>query len=104
MIVIVLLYGIIILVGGIIGHLKAGSRASLICGLLFGLLLLAAAWGMFKNKRWGEYLALIVSAILIAFFAFRYLNTSHFMPAGLLSLVSLGVFVALIFTRFRHKT
>lgn len=97
------LYGIIILVGGIVGHLKAGSKASLICGLLFGILLLGATWGMFRNKRWGDYLALTSSAILIAFFAFRYLHTSNFLPAGVLALVSLGVFAALVFTRFRRK-
>ncbi len=101
MVVIMLLYGIIILVGGIVGHLKAGSKASLISGLLFGLLLFAATWGMFRNKRWGDYLALITSALLIAFFAFRYVHTSNFLPAGLLAVASLGVFGALVFTRFR---
>jgi uncharacterized membrane protein (UPF0136 family) len=95
---IVALYGLLILVGGIIGHIKAGSTASLVMGVVFGLLLLLSSGAMFSKKYFkkGVYSALILTLILDAFFTYRYLATMKFMPSGLLVLISLGVIVSLI--------
>lgn len=95
---IVALYGILIFIGGLIGHIKAGSNASLVMGVVFGLLLLLSSGGMFSKKylKKGVYFALILTLILDAFFTYRFLSTMKFMPPGLLALVSLGVMVSLI--------
>lgn len=95
---IVALYGILILVGGIIGHIKAGSCASLVMGVGFGVLLLLAAGGMFLKKFFKKavYFAVILTLILDAFFTYRFLATMKFMPSGLLALVSLGVMASLL--------
>jgi uncharacterized membrane protein (UPF0136 family) len=95
---IVALYGLLILIGGIIGHIKAGSNASLVMGVVFGLLLLLSSGGMFSKKYFkkGVYFALVLTLILDAFFTYRFLTTMKFMPAGLLVLVSLGVIASLI--------
>lgn len=95
---IVALYGLLILVGGIIGHIKAGSTASLVMGVVFGLLLLLSSGAMFSKKYFkkGVYSTLILTLILDAFFTYRYLATMKFMPSGLLVLVSLGVIASLI--------
>jgi uncharacterized membrane protein (UPF0136 family) len=94
---IVALYGILMLVGGLIGHAK-GSSASLVTGVIFGILLLIAAGCMFKKSLYmkGTYFALILTLILDAFFTYRYLTTMKFMPPGLLSLISLGVLLLLV--------
>jgi|SRR5579864_4489042 uncharacterized membrane protein (UPF0136 family) len=94
----VALYGILILMGGIIGHIKAGSTASLVMGVVFGLLLLLSSGGMFSKKYFTKsvYFALILTLLLDAFFSYRFLATMKFMPSGLLALVSLGVMASLI--------
>jgi uncharacterized membrane protein (UPF0136 family) len=91
MYIIVLLYALLILVGGFIGHYKSASQASLISGLIFGSLLLICAAGMFRKKRWGTYGALGITFLLDGFFSWRFIKTHVFMPPGLLSLISLGV-------------
>lgn len=97
---IVALYGILILIGGIIGHIKAGSQASLAMGLISGLLLLLSSGGMFSKKHFKKsvYFALILTLLLDAFFSYRYMATMKFMPSGLLALMSLGVIVGLVGT------
>ncbi len=90
---ILLFYSLIVLAGGLIGFFKAGSTASLVAGLVFGLPLLICA--LFSKKKWGPYLALILTFFLDAFFTQRYLKTFQFMPSGLLSLLSLGILIFL---------
>jgi uncharacterized membrane protein (UPF0136 family) len=92
---IVLLYALIVLAGGLTGFLKAGSYVSLMAGLSFGGLLLLSFF-VFKRK-WGPYLALVITFILDAFFTQKYLQTLKFMPSGMLSLLSLAVLISLAF-------
>src|SRR4051812_7515118 len=91
------LYALFILIGGIFGHVKAGSTASLLMGGISGVLLLICAIGMYKKRRWGAPSALVVAVVLDLFFNYRYLSTLKFMPAGLLSLLSLSIIALLIF-------
>jgi uncharacterized membrane protein (UPF0136 family) len=92
---VVCVYALFILAGGIIGHAH-GSTASLVMGVVFGVLLLTAAAGMFAKKKWGVYFALVLTLILDAFFTYRFVATLKFMPPGMLSLVSLGVMLLLV--------
>jgi uncharacterized membrane protein (UPF0136 family) len=85
----VLLYGVIILIGGLIGHYKTASTASLYSGLIFGVLLIASSLGIYMKKVWAAYAALLLTLILDGFFTYRYALTGNFMPSGLLSLISL---------------
>jgi len=65
-------YGLVALIGGTIGFVKAGSVASLIAGGGSGLILLVAA-GLVAKKpesaRVGLIIALVVSVLLIGRFA-----------------------------------
>ncbi len=101
------LYALLILVGGIIGHAKAGSTASLVMGIFFGALLLIAAGCMFAKRplvrQRGVYFALALTVILDAFFSYRYLSTMKFMPSGMLAVVSLGVMFYLVY-KMRRST
>lgn len=62
-------YGVLSLVGGLIGYFKAGSRASLIAGGLCGFILLASALIAMKRPLLGLTLASLVSLALVARFA-----------------------------------
>lgn len=92
---ITLIYGIIILVGGIMGHLKAASKASLISGLVFGLLLIITSVFLFRKAQWGLISALLLTFFLDAFFTYRFFTTMKFLPSGLMSLLSLVVLISL---------
>lgn len=87
-------YGILALVGGIIGYVQAQSKASLISGSVSGLVLIFGGIMHLQGQAWGLVLATIVTVILVIVFTIRLAKTRKFMPAGLmtvLGLVALGV-------------
>ena len=92
---IVIVYAVLVLVGGVLGFVRAGSRPSLIAGLLGGLALLAAGWGISRGQVWGLQTALALMLGLFVFFALRYFRGSPraFMPGGLMSILSLLAFI-----------
>lgn len=87
-------YGILALIGGIIGYVQAKSKASLISGIISGLLLIISAVLQLQGQSLGLILAIVVTAVLVIVFTIRLAKTRKFMPAGLmiiLGLVSLGL-------------
>ncbi|MEH2000697.1 MAG: TMEM14 family protein [Nostoc sp.] len=89
-------YGILAIVGGIIGYIQARSRVSLLSGTISGLLLIIGAFFQLQGQTWGSILAVIVTAILVVVFTIRLVKTRKFMPAGLmtiLGMLALGVMV-----------
>lgn len=100
----IFVYGLIILIGGLVGHAKAASSASLVMGGIFGLLLILSAIAVFRGKAIGEYIALLLTFLLDAFFTYRFLTTRKFMPAGALCLLSLLVlFLLALILKNRQK-
>lgn len=92
------LYAALMLVGGVIGYRKAGSKASLVAGVGSALVLLVAFFLVPSNPVGGYWLGALTSLLLCIVFALRLAKTAKFMPSGVLLLGSL---VALIFlTRF----
>ena len=89
-------YGVLAIVGGIIGYIQARSKVSLLSGSISGLLLVLAAYFQLQGQSWGPILAVIVTAVLVVVFAVRLAKTRKFMPAGLmtiLGMLALGVMV-----------
>ncbi|NWF58365.1 MAG: hypothetical protein HXY43_03365 [Fischerella sp.] len=84
-----LAYGIITLIGGIIGYVTAGSNVSLFSGSISGLLLIFAAFVQIQGETWGLILAAVVTAVLLVVFAFRLAKTRKFMPAGLMTVLGM---------------
>jgi len=62
-------YGALALLGGVMGYVKANSRASLIAGGASGLILLGGAWLALSQPVLGLAIVSLVSAALIARFA-----------------------------------
>jgi uncharacterized membrane protein (UPF0136 family) len=94
--IVVLAYAFLVLVGGIIGYVKAQSAVSLMTGVLSSLFLSISAFSLFKGKRIGFFFSLLLTGLLTAFFAYRLLMSHSFMPAGLMCLVSLAVLATLL--------
>jgi uncharacterized membrane protein (UPF0136 family) len=91
------IYAVLLAVGGVIGYTKAGSKPSLIAGVSSGVLALLALFLSLQNRTMGMGLACLLSIFLFIFFGYRYAaKTRKFMPAGLLSVVSLVVLVVAI--------
>lgn len=65
-------YGLIALIGGLIGYLMAGSLASLIAGGVSGLLLISSALVARQRPAAGFIAALILSFLLVA----RFINAA----------------------------
>jgi len=92
---IVFIYGLLIILGGVMGFIKGGSYASLISGGSFGIALLLSAYFISKGKSSAQYLALSLTFLLDGIFTYRFAKTLHFFPAGILSLLSLAVLIFL---------
>jgi uncharacterized membrane protein (UPF0136 family) len=85
-------YAVLLAVGGIIGYTKAASRPSLIAGLASALAAIVALGLTFQNTSLGMGLGAAVAALLCLFFGYRFaVKTRKFMPAGMLAVVSLIV-------------
>ena len=92
-----IVFGLLTILGGIIGYVKAGSLASIIAGSITGVLLLVAAFLLPEHRMVGLATALIVSLLLAAQFIPKLLRTGTVMPAGIMSLLSvIGIVVAII--------
>lgn len=92
---IVCVYGLFIVLGGIMGYIKGGSHASLISGGSFGLALLISAYFISKGKIAAQYVALVLTFLLDGIFTYRFAKTLHFFPTGFLSLLSLCVLIVI---------
>ncbi|MDJ0844427.1 TMEM14 family protein [Crocosphaera sp.] len=90
-----LFYGILLLVGGIMGYVSAKSKPSLISGLISGLLLLVSAFLQWQQIQTGLLLAQIATLALAIVFSIRLWKTRKFMPAGLMLAVSVAMLVLL---------
>lgn len=101
---VVLFYGIIVLLGGLIGYLVAGSIASLIAGTLCGAILVACGFGLYRVSVLAYFVALSVSALLTLFFSYRLYTTEKLMPSGIMTALSLLVVILLLSTRGTRKS
>jgi uncharacterized membrane protein (UPF0136 family) len=72
------IYIVLLVVGGLIGFLKAGSKMSLITSVSFAAILSLCATGIIFQR----YVADIILAFLLVFFAFRLSKSKKFMPWG----------------------
>ena len=96
-----LIYGILLMAGAFIGF-KAGSKISLIAGLVSGILILFGVYYSHLRPVCGYGLTAVVSGILVLVFLLRFLKTHQFMPSGMLLLMSLIAF-GIALSYFLHK-
>jgi uncharacterized membrane protein (UPF0136 family) len=95
-----LIFGVLTIAGGVVGFVKAKSKASLIAGGISGLLLIGASymlWHCQCSNRAGLILALVVSVALAGRFLPGFLKTKKWMPAGLMAVLSvIGIVLGIL--------
>lgn len=96
--ILVVLYALLIFIGGMIGFAKAHSLPSLVMGITAALLLLGSAWGISRAHRYGEITSLIISWGLTVFFSYRFYLSLKMMPAGMMAIVSFIVGTVVLFS------
>jgi len=90
------LYGLFTVAGGLIGFIKAKSAVSLITGSVSGILLLVCAYGISRGYSWSAITALIVSMLLGGRFLMTFLKHFKVMPDLLMVLLSLASLIAIL--------
>ena len=92
-----IVFGLLTIVGGIIGYTTKGSTASIIAGSISGILLLVGAFLLPNNAAAGLAVAGIVSILLAGRFIPAFIRTGDLMPAGMMSVLSvIGIIVAIV--------
>jgi uncharacterized membrane protein (UPF0136 family) len=82
-------FGALTIAGGVMGFVKAKSRASLIAGSIAGALLIAAGALVASTGRLGVIVGLGVSAALAARFVMTYRKSKKVMPAGVMAVLGI---------------
>jgi uncharacterized membrane protein (UPF0136 family) len=93
------IYIILLVIGGLIGFLKAGSRVSLMTASISAALLVITTTGLF-DYRVGNHIADAIMAALLVVFAIRVTKTKKFMPSGMMLAITI-VALALRHVSFR---
>lgn len=84
-----LVFGILVSLGGVFGFLKAKSKASLLSGLISGALLITCHSMSRRNPESGFLCGMVVTGLLIVVFGIRLFKTKKFMPSGMLLVLSI---------------
>ena len=94
-------FGVVSIILGILGFVRAKSRASLIAGGLSGIALMGAAFVIAKHYKFepehlnrGYIMGLVLSVLLLGRFLPAFLKTKKFYPAGIMAILSLGGIIA----------
>jgi uncharacterized membrane protein (UPF0136 family) len=92
-----IIFGLLTIVGGVIGYVKAGSTVSIVAGAISGIALIVAAFLLPGNLVLGLAIAGLVSILLAGRFIPAFMKTGAVMPAGLMSILSvIGVIIAIV--------
>ena len=92
-------YGVLLILGGVMGMVKAGSRVSLFAGGACGLASLVALWVSLDDPALGLLIGGVLALLLTGVFIGRFVRTRKLMPAGVVLLLSLAVGILLIAIR-----
>jgi uncharacterized membrane protein (UPF0136 family) len=84
------IYIVLLLVGGMIGFLKAGSKVSLITSSIAAALLVLTAMPGVLAPTFRHNLANVIMAALLVVFAIRLTKTKKFMPSGMMLVLTLA--------------
>jgi len=82
------IYIILLLVGGLMGFFKAGSKVSLITSAIFAAALVLTTIGLFQPAV-ARGVADGLMAVLLVVFAIRLSKTKKFMPSGLMLIITI---------------
>jgi len=101
--IIVIIFGAVVALGGAAGYATANSLASLITGVIAGFLLIICGVAMIKRSVLGFFAACLITAIMFLFFGNRFWLTGKFLPAGMLTIISLLIFILLVASKIKTE-
>lgn len=90
-------YGLLALVGGVLGYTRGNSKISLISGGICGALLIVGGVLQWQGISWGLILAAAISILLVFVFIVRLIKTRKLMPALLMIVAGLAAAAAMIY-------
>jgi uncharacterized membrane protein (UPF0136 family) len=93
------IYGVLLILGGLIGYLKAKSVPSLVAGGICGVIALLLGY-YYSTFHFAPHAAFLLALLLIFMMGRRYLNSRKVMPAGLIVILSIIVAIAQIYVIF----
>jgi uncharacterized membrane protein (UPF0136 family) len=88
--VILWIYIVLLVVGGLAGFLKAKSKVSIIMSVAFAIPLALCAAGILNPP----IIADVLIGLLVIIFAIRFAKTKKFMPGGMMTVVSALTLIA----------
>ena len=92
-----IIFGLLTIIGGVIGYVKAGSTISIISGAIAGIALIVAAFLLPGNVALGLIIAGVVSVLLAGRFIPHFMKSGKIMPDALMAALSLiGVVIAIV--------
>ncbi len=94
-VIVLWVYIVLLLAGGLMGFLKAGSKISLATSILFAVPLALCAMGVLRPF----YIADFLVGVLLVVFGVRFAKGRKFMPSGLMVGLSAAVLAALLWLR-----
>ena len=83
------IYSFLLIIGGIMGFVKAHSKMSLLTGLVSGLAILLATKVGANNPKTGYLFVASISLVMAVIFLMRFAHTHAFMPGGLMLILSI---------------
>jgi uncharacterized membrane protein (UPF0136 family) len=83
------IYISLLILGGLMGFIKARSKASVIASVLFAIPLVLCAAGILQP----EWIADVILGFLAVFFGMRFVKSKKFMPAGMMAFLSIAALV-----------
>ena len=93
------IYGMLLIVGGVMGMVKAGSLVSMIAGGISGVVALVGLWISLSDPATGFLVGALLALLLTGMFVNRFMATRKFMPAGMVLIMSLAVGILLLLAR-----
>ncbi len=95
-----LVYGVLVLLGGIMGYVQARSLPSLVSGVVFGVILLVCGWLAWTGSMPAVYVSAVAALLLALFFGYRLTATGKMMPSGMMLILSFLAVVILVYGAF----
>jgi uncharacterized membrane protein (UPF0136 family) len=83
------IYAALLLIGGFIGFIKAGSLMSILMATGFAILLFGCGYAVWKGSWIAYQVAIGLLSLLLIFFGYRFLTTYQAMPSGMMTLLTL---------------